>query len=110
MIRFSAALVIVGLGLLLAGAITSNMTLVYAAIAVSVCAALVLVAGMIAGRDELFGRGATAAGAERTFDRGVTPGPGTTVIPGEVAGAGLRPLDDRNLAAVSAQARFGTTS
>jgi len=99
-IRFSAALVIVGLGLLLAGAIASNMTLVYTAIAVSVCAALVLVAGMIVGRDELFGRGATAAGAERTFGRGVTPGPGTTVIPGEVAGAGLQPLDGRNLAVV----------
>ena len=104
MIRFSAALVIVGLGLLLAGAIASNMALVYAAIAVSACAALVLVAGMIAGRDELFGRGATAAGAERTFDRGLTPGPGTAAIPGGAAGAGLRPLGGRNLAAVSAQA------
>ena len=80
MIRFSAALVVVGLGLLLAGAIASNMTLVYAAIAVSVCAALVLAAGMIVGRDELFGRGATAAGAERAFGRGVTPGPGTAAI------------------------------
>jgi hypothetical protein len=80
------------------------MTLVYAAIAVSVCAALVLVAGMIAGRDELFGRGATAAGAERAFDRGGTPGPGTAAIPGGAAGAGLRPPGDRNLAAVSAQA------
>jgi hypothetical protein len=103
-IRFSAALVIVGLGLLLAGAIASNMTLVYAAIAVSVCAGLVLVAGMIVGRDELFGRGATTEGAERTFDRGVTPGPGTAAIPGAAAGAGVRRLGDRNLAAVSAQA------
>ena len=77
-IRFSAALVVVGLGLLLAGAIASNMTLVYAAIAVSVCAALVLAAGMIVGRDELFGRGATAEGAGRALGRGVTPGPGRT--------------------------------
>ena len=104
MIRFSAALVIVGLGLLVAGAVAGNMTLVYTAIAVSVCAALVLTAGMIAGRDELFGRGATAEGAERTFDRGVTPGPGTAAIHREVAGAGLRSLGDRNLAAVSTQA------
>ena len=104
MIRFSAALVIVGLGLLVAGAITSNMTLVYAAIAVSVFAAVVLGAGIIAGRDELFGRGATAAGAERTFDRGSSPGPGTAAIPGEAAGAGLRPLGGRDLATVSAQA------
>jgi hypothetical protein len=103
-IRFSAALVIVGLGLLVGGAIAGNMTLVYAAIAVSVCAALVLVAGMIVGRDELFGRGATAAGAERTFDRGVTPGPGVAAIPGVTAGAGLRSLGGRNLAAASAQA------
>jgi nicotinate-nucleotide--dimethylbenzimidazole phosphoribosyltransferase len=103
-IRFSAALVIVGLGLLAAGAIAGNMTLVYAAIAVSVCAALVLAAGMIVGRDELFGRGATAAGAERTLDRGVTPGPGAAAIPAVTAGAGLRSLGGRNLAAASAQA------
>jgi hypothetical protein len=103
-IRFSAALVVVGLGLLVAGAIASNMTLVYAAIAVSVCAALALVAGMIAGRDELFGRGTTVAGAERTFDRGVTPGPDTAAIPEGAVGAGLWSLGDRTLAAASAQA------
>src|SRR5215469_6860972 len=80
------------------------MTLVYAAIAVSVGAALVLAAGMIAGRDELFGRGTTAARADRTFDRGVSPGPGTATIPGEAAGAGLRTPDGGNLAAASAQA------
>ncbi len=62
MIRFSAALVVAGLGLLLAGALTSELPLVYAAIAVSVCAALMLAAGVIAGRDEFFGKAAAGAG------------------------------------------------
>ena len=99
MIRFSAALVVAGLGLLLVGAITSELSLIYAAIAVSVCAALVLAAGVIAGRKEIFGRGATAGADERTPDHGAIPGPGTAAIPEEVVSAGSQPLAGRGPAA-----------
>ncbi len=99
MIRFSAALVVAGLGLLLAGAVASELPLIYAAIAVSVCAALALTAGVIAGRDEIFGRGATAGGDERAADRGATPGPGGAAIPAEAVSAGPQPLAGRGPAA-----------
>lgn len=88
MIRFSAALVVAGLALLLAGAITGQLSLIYAAIAVGVCAAVVLVAGLIAGRDEFFGRSAADAAGGRGADHGATRDPGTLASPGYAAGAG----------------------
>ncbi|HEY3734042.1 MAG TPA: hypothetical protein VGL63_09010 [Streptosporangiaceae bacterium] len=61
MIRLSAALVVVGLGLLLTGAISSELPIVYAAIAVSAVAAVVLAAGVIRSRDKIFGAETPAA-------------------------------------------------
>jgi len=68
-IRFSAVLVVVGLGLLLAGAFTSELVLVYAAIAVCVVATALLAAGVIIGRDEILGHDVKTAGVTRETDR-----------------------------------------
>ena len=56
MIRFSAFLVAVALGLLVAGVVTSKLMLVYVAIGVSGIALLALGAGALLKRNELFGQ------------------------------------------------------
>ena len=56
MIRFSAFLVAVALGLLVAGVVTSKLTLVYVAIGVSGVALLALGVGALLKRKELFGQ------------------------------------------------------
>ena len=61
MIRFSASLVVVALGLLVAGGVTSKLLLVYVAIAVSVIALVFLIVGAILNREEL--RTSSSAGA-----------------------------------------------
>ena len=53
MIRFSASLVVVALGLLVAGGVTSKLLLVYLAIAVSAIALVFLIIGAILNRGEL---------------------------------------------------------
>jgi hypothetical protein len=55
-IRFSASLVVVGVGLLIAGGVTSKLLLIYIAIGVSALALLFLIVGAILHRAELFGR------------------------------------------------------
>jgi hypothetical protein len=55
-IRFSASLVVVGVGLLIAGGVTSKLLLIYIAIGVSALALLFLILGAIVHRAELFGR------------------------------------------------------
>ena len=55
MIRFSASLVVVGVGLLIAGGVTSKLLLIYIAIGVSALALLFLIVGAILHRAELFG-------------------------------------------------------
>jgi hypothetical protein len=55
-IRFSASLVVVGVGLLIAGGVTSKLLLIYIAIGVSALALLFLILGAILHRAELFGR------------------------------------------------------
>jgi hypothetical protein len=55
-IRFSAFLVAVALGLLVAGVVTSKLTLVYVAIGVSGVALLALGVGALLKRNELFGQ------------------------------------------------------
>ena len=60
MIRFSAFLVAVALGLLVAGVVTSKLTLVYIAIGVSGVALLALGVGALLKRNELLGRPRTA--------------------------------------------------
>ena len=102
MIRFSAALVVAGLGLLLVGALTSELPLVYAAIGVSVIAAIMLAIGVVAGRDEIFGRDAAAAG-----DRGAheSAGNGRASAPGAAQGSAAAPADDRIPAGKTAAGR-----
>ena len=60
MIRFSALLVAVAVGLLVAGVVTSKLMLVYVAIAVSGVALLALAVGALVKRKELFGSSTSA--------------------------------------------------
>ena len=57
MIRFSAALVAVAIGVLIGGIATSKLLLVYIAIVVSAVALLALAIGVVVKREELFGEG-----------------------------------------------------
>jgi len=54
-IRFSAALVAVAIGVLLGGIATSKLLLVYIAIVVSAVALVALAIGVVLKREELFG-------------------------------------------------------
>jgi hypothetical protein len=56
-IRFSAALVAVAIGVLIGGIATSKLLLVYIAIVVSAVALLALAIGVVLKREELFGEG-----------------------------------------------------
>ena len=60
MIRFSALLVAVAVGLLVAGVVTSKLALVYVAIGVSGVALLALAVGALIKRKELFGPSTSA--------------------------------------------------
>jgi hypothetical protein len=98
-IRFSASLVVVGLGLLVAGGITSKLVLIYVSIAICAVALLFLIIGAIVNRAELLGRepdgiaskptdageqdkqpeaAATTVGAGRGLARENAEGPGYT--------------------------------
>lgn len=57
MIRFSAALVAVAIGVLIGGIATSKLVLVYIAIVVSAAALVALATGVVLKREELFGEG-----------------------------------------------------
>ena len=65
MIRFSAALVAVAIGVLIGGIATSKLLLVYIAIVVSAVALVALAIGVVVKREELFGedQGLVPAGA-----------------------------------------------
>ncbi|HEY3735271.1 MAG TPA: hypothetical protein VGL63_15280, partial [Streptosporangiaceae bacterium] len=58
MIRFSALLVALAIGLLVAGVAASSLPLVYVSIAVCAAAALLLAAGVVRHWSEIFGTGA----------------------------------------------------
>ena len=86
MIRFSASLVVVGVGLLIAGGVTSKLLLIYIAIGVSALALLFLIVGAILHRAELFGRepegiAAGEAGHEGYADEvGAKPEPAAAAV------------------------------
>jgi hypothetical protein len=61
-IRFSAALVVVAIGVLIGGVATSSLLLVYVAIGISAAALLALAVGVLLKRDELFAEEARSAG------------------------------------------------
>ena len=63
MIRFSAGLVVVAIGVLIGGVVSSKLSLVYVAIAVSAVALVALAIGVALKRDELFGGGPELAPA-----------------------------------------------
>ena len=73
MIRFSAFLVVVAVGLLVAGVVTSKLLLVYVAIGVSGVALLALGIGVAVNWRELTGKPKTAAA--ETSAQGPAPAP-----------------------------------
>jgi hypothetical protein len=84
-IRFSAALVAVAIGVLIGGIATSKLLLVYIAIVVSAVALLTLAIGVVLKREELFGEG-----------QGLVPaGVGAAPVPSPHAGEGqVQPRQD----------------
>jgi hypothetical protein len=82
-IRFSAALVAVAIGVLIGGVVASELLLVYIAIALSAVALVALAAGVMLKRGELFGEGQGLAPAQA----GASPGlPGRSgEVPDRVA-------------------------
>jgi hypothetical protein len=73
-IRFSAGLVVVAIGVLIGGVATSKLSLVYVAIAVSAVALVALAIGVALKRDELFGGGPELAPAGAGASSGMPAG------------------------------------
>ena len=102
MIRFSVVLsiVAVAVGLLVAGAISGSLPLVYLAIAIAGVALLMLIVGVVVWRDEIFER-ASADGAEA---------PAGSTAPADAAAGAVAPAgstarlgtDERDVAAATA--------
>jgi hypothetical protein len=84
-IRFSAGLVVVAIGVLIGGVATSKLSLVYVAIAVSAVALIVLAIGVALKRNELFGGGPEHAPASAGSDSGIPVG--LSVGTGDVRGS-----------------------
>jgi hypothetical protein len=91
-IRFSAGLVVVAIGVLIGGVATSKLSLVYVAIAVSAVALVALAIGVALKRDELFGGGPESAAAGAGADSGMPVG--RSVGAGDVRGNGGRVRED----------------
>ena len=122
MIRFSAGLVVVAIGVLIGGVATSKLSLVYAAIAVSALALVTLAIGVALKRDELFGGGPELAPAGAGADSGMPVG--QTADAGDVRGSAGHVREDQKPirtkvpgpataafeAAAAAQARVAATS
>ena len=112
MIRFSASLVVVGLGLLVAGGITSKLVLIYVSIAICAVALLFLIIGAIVNRAELLGREPDGIASRPTETGGYAgeqdkqPEPAATTV-----GAGATAGASRGLARENAEAPGnGTTA
>jgi len=92
-IRFTAVLsvVVVAIGLLVAGALSGNLALVYVAIGLAALALAALAAGVIIWRDEIFDRvpavsGSQAAAGEPAFAQaGISPAGKQALAAGETA-------------------------
>lgn len=96
MIRFSAALVVVAIGILIGGVATSSLPLVYVAIGVSVLALAVLATGVALKKDELFGEDARSAASGTQAQAGqhdqpvaqvAQPGPAGWQVPAAAEGS-----------------------
>jgi hypothetical protein len=91
-IRFSAGLVVVAIGVLIGGVATSKLSLVYVAIAVSAVALVALAIGVALKRDELFGGGPEPAPAGAGAGSGMPVG--QSVGAGDVRGNGGHVRED----------------
>ena len=113
MIRFSAALVAVAIGVLIGGIATSKLLLVYIAIVVSAVALVALAIGVALKREELFGEGqglvSAAAGAGPVLQArtGESAGESQHKVP---AGAHVAPPPPFQGAAGGYAAAFGGTA
>ncbi len=87
MIRFSPFLVVAAFGLLAAGVVTSQLALVYLAIAVGVVSLLTLVVGILLNRDDVFGKTRQSA-ADGPAEPDVASARETAVTVGSAAAAG----------------------
>jgi hypothetical protein len=94
-IRFSAALVAVAIGVLVGGIATSELPLVYIAIVVSAVALVVLAIGVVLKREELFGEGQGLASA------GAGVGPVLSGQAGQSYDLGQRDVQQRQSAHVT---------
>jgi hypothetical protein len=92
-IRFSAGLVVVAIGVLIGGVATSKLSLVYVAIAVSALALVTLAIGVALKRDELFGGGPESAPAGVGADSGMLAG--QSVGAGDVRGSAGHVREDQ---------------
>jgi len=96
-IRFSAALVVVAIGVLIGGVAASNLLLVYLAVGMSALALLILAVGVLLRRDELFSgdTGSTATGVgQQAVSGGQDAGPArvpAAASAGTLGGAGTQP-------------------
>ena len=109
MIRFSAALVAVAIGVLIGGIATSKLVLVYIAIVVSAAALVALAIGVVLSREQLFGQG-----------QGLVPaGAGASPVPPAHSGdgwgqprpdAGVAPPAKKRGASAVQDAAFGVTT
>lgn len=97
MIRFSAALVAVAIGVLIGGIASSELSLVYVAIAVSAVALVALAIGVVRNREELFGegQGVPPVGPTQASPVPATPVPATPVPVGPPSQVPAGGGDDR---------------
>jgi hypothetical protein len=78
-IRFSAGLVVVALGVLIGGGVTSKLSLVYVSIAISALALIAWTIGVFLKREELFGNGSELVPADAgTSAESLDPGQSTS--------------------------------
>ena len=73
MIRFSAGLVVIAIGVLIGGVATSKLLLVYIAIGLSVAALIALAIGVVLKREELFGEQRVVVAAPAAAGTGIQP-------------------------------------
>ena len=94
MIRFGAivSVVAIAIGLLIAGAVSGELTLVYVSIGLAALALLMLIAGVVIWRDEVFG---TTAATQATATRQATEPELVAAAVAAATGAARKPAADQ---------------
>ena len=92
MIRFSALLVALAIGLLVAGVVASSLLLVYVSIAVCAVAALLLAAGVLWHWSEIFGGGEARSASPAASGPAGAPAATPVPQPGRTVRPAVRPV------------------